>query len=322
MSPATGSTAFVGALVALVARRVDRVCGDQTGTTANGADVPPPAIAVTGDPAAISGASDGIADDAAGIDTVVMIGDSITKGATPALDERYELLGLDHLIEAQNGKRIAVSSPDNASGVSIAQFLADNGDGDHTDEVWVVALGTNDVGQYASPDEIAAVVNEILAAVPDDAALVWVDTTSAIAAEAAAELNAIVRDRVARRGDSVIAPWSVVRPERGRAHRRRRASHERRRRRLRLRGHRHRARLPRPLTPPRLCCTPGGPGSPVLQRKRCWVRCPSGTGRSGSRPSAPSGSGWRVPRRAWLADAARGRRPCGRRRSTRSPTHG
>ena len=213
MSPATGPAAFVGALVALVALSG---CGaEQTGTTASGADVPPPAIAVTGDPAAISGASDGVADDAAAIDTVVMIGDSITKGATPALDERYELLGLDHLIEAQNGKRIAVSSPDNASGVSIAQFVADNGDGDHTDEVWVVALGTNDVGQYSSPDEIAAVVNEILAAVPDDAALVWVDVYFRDRAEAAAELNAIVRDRVARRGDSVIAPWTSFAPSEG-----------------------------------------------------------------------------------------------------------
>jgi len=213
VSPATGPTAFVGALVALVA--LSGCMADQTGTTASGAEVPPPAIAVTGDPAAISGASDGIADDASGIDTVVMIGDSITKGATPALGERYDLLGLDHLIEAKNGKRIAVSSPDNASGASIAQFVADNGDGDHTDEVWVVALGTNDVGQYAGPDEIAAVVNEILAAVPDDAALVWVDVYFRDRAEAAAEFNAIVRDRVARRGDSVIAPWTSFAPSEG-----------------------------------------------------------------------------------------------------------
>ena len=213
MSPATGPAAFVCGLVALVS--FAGCVGDQTGTTSNGADVPPPAIDVTGDPGAISGAADGIADDAAGIDTVVMIGDSITKGATPALDERYELLDLGHLIEAENGKRIAVSSPDNASGASIARFLAENGDGDHTDEVWVVALGTNDVGQYGSPDEIAAAVNEVLDAVPDDAALVWVDTYFRDRADAASELNAIVRERVARRGDSVIAPWTSFAPSEG-----------------------------------------------------------------------------------------------------------
>ena len=207
MSPATRPSAFVGGLVALVA--LTGCVADQTGTTSNGADVPPPAIAVTGDPAAISGAADGIADDASGIDTVVMIGDSITKGATPALDERYDLLGLDHLIEAENGKRIAVSSPDNASGASIARFIAENGDGDHSDEVWVVALGTNDVGQYAGPDEIAAAVNEVLDEVPEDAALVWVDTFIADRPEQTDAVNSIIRQRVERRGDSVIAPWTA-----------------------------------------------------------------------------------------------------------------
>ncbi len=213
MPSSTVRPAVIGGLVALVA--LTGCVADQTGTTATGADVPPPAIDVTGDPAAISGAAAGIADGALGIDTVVMIGDSITKGATPALDERYELLGLDHLIEAENGKRIAVSAPDNASGASIAEFLADNGDGDHTDEVWVIALGTNDVGQYSSPDEVAAAVNEVLAAVPGDAALVWVDVHFRDRPEAAAELNAIVRDRVAWRGDSVVAPWTAFAPSDG-----------------------------------------------------------------------------------------------------------
>jgi lysophospholipase L1-like esterase len=213
VSPVTGLAGFVGGLVVLVA--LAGCVADRTETASNGADVPPPAIAVTGDPAAISGAADGIAENASGIDTVVMIGDSITKGAASALGERYELLGLDHLIEAENGKRIAVSAPDNPSGASIARFLADNGDGDHTDEVWVVALGTNDVGQYGGPDEIAAAVNEVLAAVPDDAALVWVDTYFRDRAEAAAGLNAIVGDRVARRGDGVIAPWASFAPSEG-----------------------------------------------------------------------------------------------------------
>ena len=171
--------------------------------------MPPPAIDVDGDPGDISGAADGLADDASGIDSVVMIGDSITKGATPNLDERYALLGLDHQIEAENGKRIAVSERDNPSGASIAEFLAANGDGDHTDEVWVVALGTNDIGQYSGPEDIAAAVNEMLAAVPDDAALVWVDTFVSGRPDETDAVNSIVRDRVGSRGDSVIAPWAA-----------------------------------------------------------------------------------------------------------------
>jgi lysophospholipase L1-like esterase len=182
---------------------------DQSGEDSVNDQLPLPAIGVSGDPGAISGAANDLADGAVDIDTVVMIGDSITRGATPDLDERYELLGLDHLIEAQNNKRMAVSLPDNPSGASIVEFLAANGDGDHTDEVWVIALGTNDVGQYSGPDDIAAAVNEILASVPDEAAVVWVDTYFRDRADDAAELNAIVRERVERRGDSVIAPWTA-----------------------------------------------------------------------------------------------------------------
>ena len=49
---------------------------------------------------------------------------------------------------------------------------------------------------------------------------------------------------------------------------------------------------------------------------------PSGSGRSDSRRNAPSRSCRRAPRRAWRAGGGRGRRPCGPRRSTRSPTPG
>jgi lysophospholipase L1-like esterase len=183
-------------------------CDQLSGFTADD-QTPPPAIDVTANPGAISGAADGVADGAGGIDSVVMIGDSITRGATPDLDERYGLLGLDPLIEAQNNKRMAVSGPDNPSGASIVEFLAANGDGDHTDEVWVIALGTNDIGQYGGADDIAAAVNEILASVPADAAVVWVDTYFRDRTDDAEELNAIVRDRVERRGDSVVAPWAA-----------------------------------------------------------------------------------------------------------------
>jgi len=183
-------------------------CSESGGVSVGG-QVPPPAIDVSGDPGEISGAAEDLAEGAVDIDTVVMVGDSITQGATPDLDERYALLGLDHVIEAQNGKRMAVSGPDNPSGASIVEFLAENGDGDHADEVWVIALGTNDVGQYSGPDDIAAAVNEILASVPDDAAVVWVDTYFRDRAEQAESLNSIIRDRVERRGDSVIAPWTA-----------------------------------------------------------------------------------------------------------------
>jgi lysophospholipase L1-like esterase len=182
---------------------------NDSGSEAVNEAVPQPAIDVSGDPAQLSGAADSNAQRADDIDSVVMIGDSITKGSLPYLDERFGLLGLDHTIAAENGKRIAVSRQENPSGAAIASFFAENGDGDHSDEVWVIALGTNDIGQYASPEDIAAVVNEVLNEVPEDAALVWVDTYIRGRPEQTDAVNSIIRQRVERRGDSVIAPWTA-----------------------------------------------------------------------------------------------------------------
>ena len=153
--------------------------------------------------------SDLVAENADEVDSIVMIGDSITVASTPALEEQFAELGYDDpLIQAVVGKRIAVSSASNPSGVQVAEFIVGS-EPDSDGQLWVVALGTNDVNQYGSPDEIAAVVNEMLDAVPDDVPLVWVDTFYRAEPEGAALINAIVADRLARRGNSVMAPWNA-----------------------------------------------------------------------------------------------------------------
>lgn len=146
------------------------------------------------------------------IDTVVMIGDSITVGSTPALEERFEQLGFfDVTIEAENGKRIAQEVSGNPSGVSIADTLvATDVADDPLEELWVVALGTNDIGAYAERDEVEAVVDEMLDAVPDDASLIWVDTYLPNDVEGSELVNDVVRERLADRGNAVVAPWSAV----------------------------------------------------------------------------------------------------------------
>ncbi len=172
-------------------------------------DAPLPTIGLSSDLSGSGGVSEAGAE-ASDIDAVVMIGDSITKGSEPLLADAFDLLGLDDVIEAENGKRIASSSSGNPSGVLVAASLAESGDGNPADEVWVVALGTNDIGQYDSEDEIAEVIDELLDQVPDEAALVWVDTWIVLRAEESAEVNSAIRERVARRGNGVVAAWTDV----------------------------------------------------------------------------------------------------------------
>lgn len=155
------------------------------------------------------GGIDGVAENAADVDTIVMIGDSITFGATPEIESRFTDLGFDDVtIDAIPGKRIARDIADNPAGSSVAAFIAAGDDSPRDDELWIVALGTNDVGQYASAEEIAAAVNEVLDAVPGDVPLVWVDVYFRDKPDEAAQVNAIIRERLARRGNAVVAPWT------------------------------------------------------------------------------------------------------------------
>ena len=196
----------VGALVVLLC------CGVLAGCSSDpAANIAQPDFGT----ATIVGEPDTSAADAADIETVVMVGDSITVGATAELEAQFDALGLDHVIEAERGKRMTVSAPGNPSGASAAAALAGAEDREPSAEVWVVALGTNDIGQYSSPDEIAAAVNEVIAAVPADAALVWVDTFHRDLPEQAEAVNSIIRDSVTRRGNSVIAAWSANAPVAG-----------------------------------------------------------------------------------------------------------
>lgn len=185
-----------------------------TDSPSGNVEVPAPAIDVSGGLSEINDRT--TAADAADIDSVVMIGDSITNGARPFLEERFELLGLDHLVEAEDGKRMASPSTDNPSGAEVAAWMVENGDGDHTDEVWVIALGTNDIGQFDTDDEIAAAVDAVLAEVPDEVALVWVDTWIRERPEQSGVVNAVIRERVAQRASSsVLAPWTAVAEDEG-----------------------------------------------------------------------------------------------------------
>lgn len=195
-------------------------CASESSSASGEQPLPTIGLGTDFDPAVISGAADVRAVGAADVDTVVMIGDSITRAATPALEEQFRALGVEVFIEAQNSKRMALTFGDNPSGADIARFLTTAGDdtggddggndGGRANELWIVALGTNDVGQYSSPDQMAAAVNEVLDAVPEESPLIWVDVFFRDRGDDAEVLNAIITDRIERRGNAVVAPWTWV----------------------------------------------------------------------------------------------------------------
>jgi lysophospholipase L1-like esterase len=207
-------------------------CAGST-SSATGGDAPLPTIGLgsdIGEGGQISGGAEVRAVGTTEIDTVVMVGDSITVASTPQLETMFEQLGFDNVvIESKVGKRTSLSFGSNPSGSQVAENLvnfihslggadtasADDDPFDHSNELWVVALGTNDIDQYSDPAERAAAINEMLQTVPDESPLIWVDTFFRDRPDGTAEINDTIRARVGQRDNSVIAPWSAVADDEG-----------------------------------------------------------------------------------------------------------
>jgi lysophospholipase L1-like esterase len=218
-------------LLAVVGLSVSACAGSTSSAT--GVEAPLPTIGLgsdIGEGGRISGGAEVRAVGTTEIDTVIMVGDSITVASTPQLETMFEQLGFDNVvIESKASKRTALSFGSNPSGSQVAEnvvnFIHSTGEGDaqvtaddpfdHSNELWVVALGTNDIDQYSDPAERAAAINEMLQTVPDESPLIWVDTFFRDRPDGTAEINDTIRDRVGQRGNSVIAPWSVVADDEG-----------------------------------------------------------------------------------------------------------
>ncbi len=176
---------------------------------------PLPTIGLGSNPGQISGGADVRAIEPDAVESIVMIGDSITVGSTEALEEQFELLGFDTVtIVAQNNKRTAVSLRDNTSGSEIAAFIAQEVERPET-QLWVVALGTNDISQYNDVEQMEAAVNEVLDPIPDNAPLIWINTYFDSRPQDTAEVNEAIERAIRARGNATVGRWSDVAPADG-----------------------------------------------------------------------------------------------------------
>jgi lysophospholipase L1-like esterase len=141
---------------------------------------------------------------------VAMIGDSITAASELQLTEAFAEAGfVEWVIEGESGRRIAVG---NGRGEPLAgtAMLADMLDFGVAPDVWVIALGTNDVGQYSTTEEYVALVDGMLDQLPEDVPVVWVDAYVGPRLEETIEWNAVLHDGLDGREHASIAEWSAV----------------------------------------------------------------------------------------------------------------
>lgn len=136
---------------------------------------------------------------------VVVIGDSITVASTPGLESAAGDLGVELAIYAEVGRRITVGSSPEA-GIDLLDDVLDAGQPD----LFVIALGTNDIGKYATQEEYEAVINELLATIPADAPIAWVNTYLRDDPQDSALFNAALIETLGNRGNATIAKWSDI----------------------------------------------------------------------------------------------------------------
>lgn len=139
------------------------------------------------------------------IDTVGVIGDSITVGAEDEIREALGDLDLDVVaVDAQEGRRLTVAHAVDAGLDAAARVRREDPD------LWVVALGTNDVWSVADGADAKPWVDEMVDAIPAGVPLVWIDVFVEGAEGASDTVNAALVERLAERGDAIVASWHDV----------------------------------------------------------------------------------------------------------------
>jgi lysophospholipase L1-like esterase len=142
--------------------------------------------------------------------SVAMIGDSITEAAAPALQQVFTAAGFTSIvIDAKRGRRIdsgnGTSEP--LAGAKVLKAMLAKG---VQPDVWVFALGTNDVGHYSKAEEYTLLIEEMLDEIPADVPLIWVDAYVKSEPQATLEWNDLLATRLRARGHAQLASWSAA----------------------------------------------------------------------------------------------------------------
>jgi lysophospholipase L1-like esterase len=133
---------------------------------------------------------------------VAVVGDSITVGSTPGLVVAADALDVDLVINAEVGRRITVG--DIPGTVAVEQVYEEVGQPD----LWVIALGTNDVAQYESAAEYTAQIEALLALIPPEDPLVWINVYLTGLPDQSAQFNRALSSALTARGNASIGEWT------------------------------------------------------------------------------------------------------------------
>lgn len=145
------------------------------------------------------------------VTSIAMVGDSITEGSADELEAAFAAEGIDDVvIDGEASRRIEIASNANGpgvSGVNAVKAILESG-ADPT--VWVIALGTNDVGSFGTPQDCAELIEEITILLPLPAHLIWVNVYRPSDIRETKVFNEVLAGVIEARGAATVADWYAV----------------------------------------------------------------------------------------------------------------
>jgi lysophospholipase L1-like esterase len=144
------------------------------------------------------------------VDSVVVVGDSITEASAAAIEANLSSEGVETVeVHGKARRRIEVgagNSEQPLSGIKEMYQLIRDG---VSPDVWVIALGTNDVAAYAGEEDYGRLVDTVLGMIPQDVPVVWVDVYRPKELRHTEMFNDVLHDRLDDREHAAIAPWNA-----------------------------------------------------------------------------------------------------------------
>jgi len=202
------NTVFVSCL-ALVGLCVPAACGGDAGEAGNIVATTTPSVVpldVLGSVGPVS--PSGISGDLEVVEvrpaTVTVVGDSLAMSAEEDIWGLLRANSVDVIgFDAQENRRTNKALDDLRSGVQAVTELQATLDPD----LWVIALGTNDVGGQESADAFRSDVDELLALIPQGVPVIWVDVWIESRVEGCISANEVLRAAAAERPGMSVINW-------------------------------------------------------------------------------------------------------------------
>ena len=137
--------------------------------------------------------------------TVAVVGDSLTLSALDEITTELTGLGLEVLVvDGVESRRMTVGSSARPSGLEAIRAIREAFDDDP--DLWVIALGTNDVAAQVDEQRFRDDLRNALAGVGFATPVVWVDIWIRDRRDAVVAANGVIRDELAGR----VSPSGVV----------------------------------------------------------------------------------------------------------------